>query len=65
MAKTNMSDKFTNAMIDVEKDVVVEVHKDGVSVFSLSSLLDKWNGIEGVSLTVQKTSEIQPDDTEY
>lgn len=60
-----MSDKFTNAMIDVEKDVVVEVHKDGVSVFSLSSLLDKWNGIEGVSLTVQKTSEIQPDDTEY
>lgn len=60
-----MSDKFTNAMIDVEKDVVVEVHKDGVSVFSLSALLDKWNGIEGVSLTVQKTSEIQPDDTEY
>ena len=65
MAKQKSMNSFTNAMIDVEKDVIVEATKDGVACYSLSGLLETWDKIDGVSITIQKAAEIEPDSDEY
>ena len=65
MAKSKQENAFTNAMIDVEKDVIVEVTKDGVACYSLSGLLETWDKIEGTSITIRKSVEMVPDSNEY
>ena len=65
VAKTKSVNSFTNAMIDVEKDVIVELLKDGVACYSLSGLLEMWDKVDGVSITIQKAAEIEPDSDEY
>lgn len=65
MAVSKISEAFKNAKIDVEEGVIVEMTKDGDLVYDLKSFLNRWNGIEGVTIQVGKNADIEPDKTEY
>ena len=60
MAKQSMSIAFKNAMIDKENDLITETSKDEVKYYKLSEIIDKWNHIEGVSITIKKEDDLEP-----
>jgi len=61
MAKASKSINFKNAQIDKAKNLITEVSKDDTKFYSLSKLIDEWNGIEGVSITIKKDDELESD----
>lgn len=65
MASTQMKENFKNATIDLEKSVIVEETKDGVLVYDLQSVLKRWDKIEGLTISIGKNADIEPDSTEY
>jgi len=65
MAKSQKGFKATNAMIDKDAMKLVETTKDGVNVYSLNSILEEWNGIEGVAFSISLNKDIEPDSVEY
>lgn len=60
-----MNETFKNATIDTEKGVIVEETKEGCLVYNLQNVLDKWNGVEGLTISISKNADIEPDSTEY
>lgn len=59
MAKSTKSNSFSKAVINVDDDTITEYLKDDdVRTYSLSGLLKDWNGVEGISITIKKDTEI-------
>ena len=59
MAKKNTSIKFSKATISKEDDgryIITEIGKD----YDFSAVLDKWIGIEGLSISISADDEISP-----
>lgn len=63
MAKKTKSISFKNATISVADGTITEIFKDESKTYSIKKLLESWDGIEGVSLTV-KLDEDAPADEE-
>ena len=61
MAKASKSINFKNAQIDKEKNLITEVCKDETKFYSLSKLIDEWNKIDGISITIKKDDELESD----
>lgn len=63
LAKQSMSLSFTNATIDVEKDLITEnPKKDVINFYKLSDILTKWNGVEGINISFKKDDDIKSDE---
>lgn len=60
MAKTVKSVSFSNAMIHLGEDSIVEDDKGNILKYSLSELLEEWNGIDGISITLKKNGYVLP-----
>lgn len=62
MAKQNNTLKFTNATIDLESNLIIEVTKDAEYAHSL---MDTLRGLEGKSLdiTFAEKNDVLPDDS--
>lgn len=58
MAVVNKSVTFTNATINKDRMIINEDQKDGIQTYSIDKLLDEWNGIPGISLTIKQKDEI-------
>ena len=58
MAKLSKSTTFKNAVIDKNTMTITETIKDEEKVYSLAKLLEDWNGVEGISLTIKQDNEI-------
>lgn len=58
MAVVNKSVTFTNATINKDRMIIKEDQKDGIQTYSIDKLLDEWNGIPGISLTIKQKDEI-------
>ena len=56
--RKGINNTFKNAKIDSEKMTITEVTKDDEYVFDLNEVLDQWNGIEGITVTIKKDEEI-------
>lgn len=55
--KSSMSVTIKNATLDVAADQIIEERKDNeVITSSLSKLLNEWNGVSGISITIKKDS---------
>ena len=63
MAKKNTSIKFSKATISKEEDgryIITEIGKDDSIDYDFSAVLDKWIGIEGLSISISADDEISP-----
>lgn len=58
MAKITKSTSFSKAVIDMEAMTITEITKDEEKTYSLTKLLEEWNGVEGISLTIKQDDEI-------
>lgn len=61
MAKASKSINFKNAEINKAKNLIIEVTKDDTKYYSLSKLIDEWDGIEGINITIKKDDEVESD----
>ena len=61
MAKVSKSVSFKGAMIDLEEMKIYETTKDETFEYDLNSILQDWNGVEGISLSIKKDSDIDPE----
>ena len=62
MAKVSKSTAFKGAVINKEDMKITEFTKDESRTYSLEKLLDEWNGIEGISLTIKQDDDIPADE---
>ena len=62
MAKASKSIAFKNAVIDKAEGTITEFTKDDMKVYSIEKLLEDWDGIDGVSLTIKRDDDIPADE---
>lgn len=60
MAQAKKAVTFNNAIIDMKDGTITEFTKDETNVYNLQDVLAEWDGVEGISITIQNTSEIPP-----
>jgi hypothetical protein len=60
MAKKNSTETYSKATINVAEGTITEYLKDETNVYRISDILDNWNGVEGVTLTIKKDDTIKP-----
>lgn len=58
MAKQLEMEVFSNAKIDLSDMTITEINADSMQVHSLTDLLQRWSGLEGVTLTLTHRSKI-------
>lgn len=58
MAQIKKSVSFKNAIIDMAENTITEIGKDDVKTYDLSSILSEWNGVEGVTISIQQAQDI-------
>lgn len=62
MAKTSKSIAFKNATIDKAEGTITEFTKDDTKVYSIEKLLEDWDQIEGISLTIKQDDDVPADE---
>lgn len=62
MAKVSKSASFKNAVINKEEMTITEYTKDDTKVYNLGKLLEEWDGIECISLTIKQDDELPADE---
>lgn len=58
MAKSTMSEHYANATIDLEQMTITELTKDSERSYSLRALLERWDGVEGISLRLSTERQL-------
>jgi hypothetical protein len=61
MAKSLNRTTFSNAFINLSDMTIVETTKDDTFVYNLRKILEQWDGVDGISLKIDKTADITPD----
>lgn len=62
MAKASKSIAFKNAVIDKAEGTITEFTKDDTKVYSLDKVIEEWDGIEGISLTIKQDDDVPADE---
>lgn len=62
MAKASKSIAFKNAVIDKDEMTITEFTKDDTKVYSLNKVIEDWDGIEGISLTIKQDNDVPADE---
>lgn len=60
MAQAKKAVAFKNAVIDVKDSTITEFTKDETNVYKLDDILAEWDGVEGISLTIQQSYDLPP-----
>lgn len=58
MAKSNKTVTYTKAVIDKEAGTITEYLKDAENVYYIENILEAWDGISGISITIKKDEEL-------
>lgn len=58
MAKLSKSTTFKNATINLNDMTITEYNKDDCKTYNLRQLLEDWDKVEGISLTIKQDDEI-------
>ena len=61
MAKVLKSESFENAIINTRDMTITEFENDSVKCYSLKELLNRWDGVVGVTLSIQRSVLTPPD----
>ena len=59
MAERIVVERYENAIIDVEEGTVVEVREDDMIVHSLAEILDRWDGLPGVTIEISRGEPVK------
>lgn len=62
MAKKSKSIAFKNAVIDKSEGTITEIMKDGSKTYHIDKLLEDWDGIEGITLTIKQDDDVPADE---
>ena len=62
MAKASKSIAFKNAVIDKAEGTITEFTRDDTKVYSIEKLLEDWDQIEGISLTIKQDDDVPTDE---
>ena len=62
MAKASKSIAFKNAVIDKAEGTISEFTKDDTKAYSIEKLLEDWDQIEGISLTIKQDDDVPADE---
>ena len=62
MAKASKSIAFKNAVIDKAEGTITEFIRDDTKVYSIEKLLEDWDQIEGISLTIKQDDDVPTDE---
>ena len=62
MAKASKSIAFKNAVIDKAEGTITEFTKDDTKVYSIEKLLEEWDQVEGISLTIKQDDDVPADE---
>lgn len=62
MAKASKSIAFKNAVINKEEGTIVETTKDSIKIYFIDKLLDEWDGINGLSITIKQDDDVPADE---
>ena len=60
MAEMERCEHFEHAIIDCSDMTLTEYGKHGVRVYSLREILERWNGVVDVELTIRRRTELPP-----
>ena len=60
MAQAKKAVAFKNAVIDVKDGTITEFTKDETNVYKREDILAEWDGVEGISLTIQQSYDLPP-----
>ena len=58
MAKSNKTVTYSKATIDKESGTITESLKDGDNIYYLENILDEWDGVAGITITIKKDDEL-------
>ncbi len=58
MAKKIAKETFSHAIINTDDMTISEISKDDCKIYSLQELLERWNGVSDVSITISQTSDV-------
>ena len=64
MANTVRSERFVNATIDLTDMTITEYNDDGAEIFSINEMLNRWDGVPCVTLTICSSVPLPPDGRE-
>ena len=62
MAKKSKTIAFNNATINKEDMTITEYNKDDVKTYSIKKLIEEWDGIDGISLTIKQDDDVPADE---
>ena len=62
MAKASKSIAFKNAVIDKAEGSITEFTKDDSKGYSIEKLLEDWDQVEGISLTIKQDDDVPADE---
>ena len=62
MAKASKSIAFKNAVIDKAEGTITEFTKDDTKIYSIEKLLEDWDQVEGISLTIKQDDDVPADE---
>ena len=60
MAFQEKREQYTNAMIDCSDGTLTEFNRDGVSSFSITEILKRWDGVPDITLTIERRINLPP-----
>ena len=62
MAKKTKSIAFKNATINIDDMTSTEFTKDDTKVYDLKKVLQDWDNIDGISLTIKQDNDVPADE---
>ena len=62
MAKKTKSIAFKNATINIDDMTITEFTKDDTKVYDLKKVLQDWDNIDGISLTIKQDNHVPADE---
>lgn len=62
MAKKTKSIAFKNAIINIDDMTITEFTKDDTKVYDLKKVLQDWDNIDGISLTIKQDNDVPADE---
>ena len=61
MADSLRTEIFKNAVIDLSDGTITEYKDDRVSCYDIQQFLKRWDGVIGVTITIQREIPLPPD----
>ena len=61
MADFERRERFENAVIDMKDLTITEFTDSETRCYDLMSLLKRWDGVFGITLTIERTVPLPPD----